>query len=817
MCNYFIDLITNPKSVKLYTFLILLFVSFGLYAQTFSVAGTVRDQEGSTVAYANVVLLNISDTTQVKGTAADEDGRFVLAEIVPNIYFIQARYFGYQSKPIPLDIKKDVQIGALLMDEDKVWLDEVVVTARLPSIERKIDRVVFNVENTIVSQGTSWDILRNTPGVVSVQDQLEIKGQAATIYLNDRKVQLSQSELKTLLEGLEGSMITSVEVIPNPPARYEAEGGPVLNIVTSKNIVPGYKGNFQATYDQAVFPKYKFSTGHYFKTENFGVFANYSVRPNKLFKETESTVNWFDPSNQVYARWVTDNEQITRAVDQQANLIMDYDIDDRQRLNLTSNLTFTPDEERDDDLNTIMRNAANEIDSTLNTLNDIRSDQLNLAVDLNYERDLKKEGSTLRGNLHYTYYEDSQAQDGSSDYFDPAGDFIRNFSFSTDAEQFIKIFTGQVDYLNPFEGGNWEAGAKLSIIRSDSKIDYFDANNGQPPFDIAQSDIFRYEEDIYAAYASYQKDWEKWALILGLRAEQTQVDGRSVTLDSLTTQDYFELFPNVVVQRKLGEDHSIALSYNRKVRRPKYDDLNPFRFFLNENDFVEGNPGLRPHFSNNFNLNFTFKDTYFVDFYYRDNGRYISDLSFQDNVNQTLRQLKQNVLESISYGIDLTMARTLLPSWYIYAYGSVFYENETFLAVESVEETFKNEVTGFYGYMSNFLTLSKDGSFTGEMALTYLSGFLNGSYQMSETINLNLGLRKTFLDNRLILSLVGEDLLGRANPTYTSRYFNQDNTYFGRPETRFFRVGVTLNFGNYKLVASEREIDKDERERIEGE
>ena len=148
---------------------------------------------------------------------------------------------------------------------------------------------------------------------------------------------------------------------------------------------------------------------------------------------------------------------------------------------------------------------------------------------------------------------------------------------------------------------------------------------------------------------------------------------------------------------------------------------------------------------------------------------------------------------------------------------SVFYEDETFLAEQSDIETYKNSVTGYYGYLSNSFTISKDGTLTGETSLLYLSGFLNGSYKMSETITWNLGLRKTLWDGRAILTLTAEDLLGRANATYTTRYENQDNYFYAVPETRFMRLGFTYNLGNFRLDNRSSNLRKSELQRIENE
>ena len=785
--------------------------------QTFEVTGSVRDMDGKPIPFANVILLKALDNTQVNGISADDSGRFNLKGIPEDVYYLQARYFGYKSTLVPLEIKRNIKIGALVLEPDSEWLNEVVVTGQKPTIERKADRIIFNVENTVVGEGSSWDVLRNAPGVIIVQDNLEIRGRPATVYLNDRKVQLSETEIQEFLKGLSGDIISSVEVIPNPPASYEATDASIVNIRTKENVVPGYKGNLRGHYTQAFYPKYSFGTSHYYKNDKVGIFANYVINPRKDIKEADSHISFINDQGDVFADWNTLLDQTTRSQDQQVNLILDYKPSERDLLNFTSNLSFSPNKRFVNKLDTEMRDGAGVLDSTMQTNSAVEDDLTNLSFDLNYDHKLKKEGATIKANAHYTYYELSRLQQGSSDYFDPSGAFIRNFTFSTDALQDINIFTGQVDFYTPIKSGSFETGLKGSWINTNSGIDYFDVNDNQPPFDIALSDNFKYREGVFAGYASLSQDWEKWSLKLGLRAEQTNIKSNSETLLQINTQNYFELFPSLFLTRKFGADHSLTFDYSRKLTRPKYSDLNPFRYFLNENNFFEGNPNLVPNFSHNFNLNLSIKDTYFIDLYYRDNGRYISRLSFQDNQNQTLRQIKQNVQSSTSYGLDFTISTSVTPFWVLYFYNSLFYEDETFLAVESAIDTYTNKVTGYYGYLNNSFTLSKDRSFTGEVSLTYLSGFLFGSYEVSERIVLNVGLRKSLWDNRAVISLLTEDLLNRANSLFVTRYANQDNSFKENTETQFIRLGFIYNLGNYRLSKTDRNIKKSELQRLDNE
>ncbi|THV61289.1 TonB-dependent receptor [Flagellimonas alvinocaridis] len=798
-----------------YILLLVFLVSNNLVAQTYQITGKVVDEQNQIIPFANILLLQATDTTFVKGTSADDNGVFVLVGVEPDLYLLQASYVGRGSEPRALDIAKDVSLGALIIPLETNALDEVVVTAQRPKLQKLPDRLVFSVENTVISQGTSWDILKSTPGVIVNQDELLIRGQNATVYLNDRKVQLSGQEVQDLLQGLSGTNIKSVEVIANPPARYDAEGGPILNIVTNKNIVPGYKGSLNGTYTQAIFPKFSLGTSHYYKTDKLHLFANYSINPQKEVRKTDKDIHFMDATNTVFSQWDTKYNQTKKTQSHNANIILDYDLDDRNSLNLTSNLVFNPDQDQQTRLVNDMRNGMGQLDSTFTTHNNAMLDNTNLAFDLTYVHNLKKEGARLSANGHYTNYNGTYFQNLASDYYDASGGFLRSFGFDSDSRQDIEIFTGQLDYSTPIGNASLETGAKISSIASESQVDFFNFTGSSSTVDATLSDRYLYDENVYAAYLSFVKNWEKWSMKLGLRGELTEAEGRSLTLNQTNTQDFFEPFPSLYVLYSPSVNHSFSFDYGRNVNRPKYNDLNPFRFFFNENDYEEGNPRLTPNFSNNFNLNYTLNSEYFFDIYYRDNGSNIADLVFQDNDNQTLVELKQNVLESTSYGLDFTLSKTILPSWFVYAYTSFFHEEETFLAVESNNVEYTNEVDGVYGYLANYLTLSKDGTFTGEVTFTYISQFLFGSYISDEQMNLTLGLRKSLFNNRATISIAAEDILEQYVPTYRSQYLNQDNFYRRRPETQFIRVGFTYNFGNFRLEDNQRGIDKKERDRLQ--
>ncbi|WP_324024792.1 outer membrane beta-barrel family protein [Maribacter sp. BPC-D8] len=782
------------------------------YSQTFELKGEVKDQYQEPVAFASVFLLTVTDSVLVKGSSADENGAFLFSDIAEGLYFLKASYVGQTSENLAIEILKDTKIGAVIIEQQAEQLNEVTVVSNKPVVKREVDRIVFNVENTVISQNSSWDILRQTPGVIMMNDELKVRNQETTVYINNRKVQLSAEEVRSLLENYQGENIKSVEVIHNPPASYDAEGGSILNIVTSKNVSVGYKGNVNAGYTQGVFPKYNFGTSHFYKTKKLNVNASYNYTPKKEFKNTLSSTNFMDNTG-ITSIWDTDFDQVIRTNTHSAGVSVDYQFNEKNSLSLTSNAQYQPKKDADFFQETTIKNSAGVLDSIFRTNSFLSEKKHNVSGDLTFKHQFKDQGN-LTVNAHYTNFGLDRNQDVNSDYFQPSGSFLRDFNFSTIADQQIEIKTAQIDYTDYFGSVFFETGAKGSFIDSESRLDYFLQNNGTQ-FIPNLSDDYTYDESVYAGYFSLSKDWDKWSIKTGLRAEQTESSGVSVNVSSMNKLSYFELFPSLYILHNINDHHSLAFDYARKVQRPRYEDLNPFRTYINERTFQEGNPNLTPSFSHNFNLNYTLNQEFFFDFYYRDNGMYISTLTFQDNDNLVLRDVTQNVLESTSYGFDFSYGKSITNNWYLYSYISLFHEEESFIALQSDEYSFTNDFDGAYIDLTNYITLSKDGSFKGELGFTYLSGWLQGSYIQEETTNLTVGLRKSFLNNRAVLSVGANDLLGKYNGYVSSKYLNQDNGYLTVPETQFVKFGFTYNFGNFRLEDNQRDIDKIERERLE--
>ncbi|MBO2543575.1 TonB-dependent receptor [Salegentibacter sp. BDJ18] len=777
-----------------------------------TIQGKLVTETNEPIAFANVILLNAEDSTSVyKGTISEDNGEFLFEEIASNDYLLKVSFVGYEEYLQQIFVNSDKKIRKITLKEGASNLEEVTINARKPKITRSIDRITFDVENSTLSSGSSWDILRQTPGVIIAQGQLQVRNSSVTVYINDRKVQLTADELQTLLQSYSAENIKSIEVITNPPARYEAEGGAILNINTTSAISPGYKGSLEGAYTQGIVPKYQFGTSHYWKGDKLNVFANYTFSPRKEIKRDDSYIN-FSPNEEFGQRWESDFERVTRSQAHNANVILDYDFDEKNKLSFSSNLFFSPDKTFDNSVRTDITTQGNTAFSNFMTDSEVGTDEHNIGLDLTYTHKLENGGS-FSAAAHYTRFNQERDQKVATNYFDSAGENVQNINFNTSSGQNIEIFTGQLDFNSSLGEMSFDAGAKVSNINSNSGINFSNAESLDDLYDNL-SDDFYYDETVSAVYINTSRDWEKWSAQVGLRGEYTDLLGVSLSTNQRNRQEYFELFPTAYLQYRASDNHSFTLDYSRRIERPRYESLNPFRYFLNENDFNAGNPNLRAAISNNINLNYTLLGQYFFDVYYRDNGRSPASLAFQDNQNLTIRRLQANLLESKSYGLDILHGRSITGWWYAQLYASLFHEENTFLAVESSNAEVTNEIDAVFGQLYNSFTLSKDGTFSGNLSFTYVSDYITGSYNFDPFSTLSLGVRKTLWNNRAELSLNINDIFNNTNTRLTSQYLNQDNSYFAQEEMRYVRVGFKYNFGNFRLEDNQRSIDAAERDRL---
>lgn len=774
--------------------------------------GTISNNEKELLPYSNVVLFRMPDSVFYKASYSDENGRFKIENCSNGDYTLQISSVGYVPLSRKLTLNQTQDLGTIILSENTEELDAVLVTADRPTIDKKADRLVFNVENTVLSTGNTQNLLKKTPGIFEMEGTYMVQNSPAVIYINNKRVYLTSDELNQLLQGYSADNIKSVEVITNPPASYDAEGVAVININTSKGISLGYKGNVNGQWTQGTFTKYQLGTSHFYKNNWLNIYANYNYNPRKDFKKDDSEIGFFNPDGTRSERWFSTLDRIDRSAAHNFNTIVDITVNEKNSLSFSGNFNTNKNNDVTYENETLILPEAATSFSGFDTDSKFKKNRTNGFVNAQWQHVLNDNGALLSLEGNYIFTDSDQLQDLRTTFFDNNRNTTGTNSFFTDAFQEIDIYTAKLDYNSTLGNYLLSSGLKFSNVTSTSSQNFFDTDSGTT-LNPALSDLFLYDETIFAAYAQLDRSWEKWSLAAGLRAEQTDVEGDSQSLGQVNTQEYLELFPNLAVTNQANENNAYSLSYKRSIDRPRYADLNPFSSFINDFAFNTGNPNLQPAFNNKFTLGWNHKNTWFVDAYILYTKDLLSDVPFQNNSNNTLNTQSINLNYELQYSIDASTYQYINQSWYTALTTSLFYmENET-KAVQSGNVDVVTSTTGFFFNSFNRLNMSDDRTLSMDVDVTYISSLLFGTYEWGGSFITNVSFNKSLWKRRAQLTLALTDIFSTQNQRLSTRYLNQDNSYLALPETRTISVGFTYNFGNFRLENNEL-TTPEEQERI---
>ncbi|WP_299129193.1 outer membrane beta-barrel family protein [uncultured Winogradskyella sp.] len=780
-------------------------LSLTVFAQEFSITGKIFDQQSNAIELANVVLLKGDQF--FAGTSTDGDGFFKLINLSEATYTLKISYIGFEAFEQQLVLTGALDLKTIQLKEIPESLNEVVVVAKKPTITRKPDRLIFNVENTALVEGSTLGVLKSTPGVIVTEGSINIKSAPAAVYINNRKVQLTAEELMQLLESSPANSIKSVEVITNPPASYDADSGSVINIIMSKNLVTGYRGSVFKNYTQGVFPRYNAGTSHYFKNNKINLNVNYSYTNQKINRDQDDSIDFLNNLGTINEVWESTTNRNTWSETHNLNLNFDYYFNDRNTLSLSSTGLYLPYFKYQIRNITNIFDSNGNFDSSFTADNLSRDNKYNIGTDLIFKHDFKNEASlTLNG--HFTIYDFERDQN----VFQDEDIDTEDSRFNTLANQDTKIITGTVDYNLPIEeGSTFEAGTKISNVNTNSNITRVNIINEQEVLDAENTDAFQYRESILAAYANYTKSWDNWDLSIGIRGEQTNIEGTSLTLNETNSQDYLNWFPNASVLYNTSDNISIYASYKRSITRPSYTDLNPFTFFLNENTQVLGNPNLVPSYRDHYKFGVSFLKYFTIEAYYMNYDGDIVELPRQDNETNIIAYTPTNLDKKVDYGFDFAFDYYLTNNWSLYVVTSFYNISES----SNFGEGFvQQQQWSNYSILQNNLSLLKDKSLNIGLAIYWIGKNLQQFQTIEDRLITELSVSKSVFNNKGIISLAVEDFFNLHDYKSSLRYLDQSSRNFTDLDNRFVRLGFRYKFGNTKLNKNERSTSEEGRDRI---
>ncbi|MCB9236076.1 MAG: TonB-dependent receptor [Bacteroidia bacterium] len=762
---------------------------------TATVKGLVKDPTGEILPFANVMLYRSADSSLAKAGFTDDDGLFTLPGVAPGSYFLRITFpelKNYNSPVFTLAEAEVKDLGTISMGTPETEIEAVQITAEKPMVTVKPDMTVFNVEGTINAVGEDgFNLLRKAPGVIiDNNDNIMLLGKAGVRVMIDGKPSpLAGTDLANYLKSLQSNQIESIEIITNPSSKYDAEGNAgIVNIRLKKDKSLGVNGSANLGYAIGKFSKYTGGANLNYRNKFLNAFGSYSAFQGRNW-------NWMEFYRVQNGQYFNSrSDMVSDNFNHNFKGGMDFFLNNKNTLGWMVNGSAGMRESGDSSRTVLGDEATGTSSSVLKSQNNGRSDRYNLNFNLNYGFD-NGDGTTLNIDADYGLFRNDAYSNQPNYYYDPTEQFIQTErTFRNETPSNIDIATFKVDHERKLWGGKLGLGIKNTLVTTDNTFNFYDKTNGEFVLNTDRSNQFVYRENVNAAYVNYQKQIKKWNLMAGIRAEQTNSVGRltstQVTGNDTVDRHYLNFFPSGGVTYNANQNNSFRLNYSRRIDRPRYEALNPFRYNLNELAYRQGNPFLQPQYTHSLQLTHTFKYTLNTTLSYsytQDFFTEITDTTEGTRSYLTTRNLsaQEVVTISVSYPFQIT-------KWWS------TYSNLSAFRVRNIADFEGKNINlarnSFSAYHQQSFKLPKDFSIQ-------LSGFYNSpgiwgaNFKTRLFWGVDLGVQKQFWKGNGSLKLSVSDALYGMHWSGEQLYGGLYMKGSGGWESRQFKANFSYNFG----------------------
>lgn len=791
---------------KRLTFLILIMcVAVSISAQSYQLSGCVQDENNQPVEVANILLKQAKDSTYLTGMLTDAQGCFTFTQ-PKGEYLLHITLIGCEDIYLPVSLQGNKNIGMLTLKSSSTFLNEVTVTAARPVIKRLVDRVVFDTHNAIATAGgNALDLLREVPGLRVGQNSIDIIGKGGVkIYINDRETKLSGDELIDYLRSYDASQIQKVEVITTPPSKYDAAGNAgIINIRLKSRPKDYLGGTVSASYNAGEKENYGYggvnlniSKGRVSSFINAGTTqGNYETREaNRRY----FALNTWDGR--------TDYKKYMQSYYGQAGV--DFALERNWTLGLQAVYNHNnPKDSKAVSITEVYDVATARLDSLLfsDSEEGTKADRINL--NFHTDKSWDDKGKKMTWDVDYLYDKRDGHMGFLSDTQTPDGVTISgtNFDYSYLQNRKVDVFSSALDFTLPFEKYKVTAGAKVSFTNTRNRINY---DTSDPT--LVQDDYFHYKEQIYALYVDYNRAFGKqFSMQLGLRMEHTRTTGISESENTTDKHDYTRLFPTLYFLYSPNEQNALNLSLSNRISRPSQNMVNPFPFYQNKYTYACGKEDLKPSYTYNAELGYTFKNNLNISAFYS----YSDDVFFQvvglDPETNVSSFLWDNFMETHSFGLNNSY--TFRTKWMqAYAQHGVNYSRTTSSAASTSAE---EKGWAYNASLRNTFFLNPKKTFIGTLSGWFTSRQYSGVYLIKPTYGVSAGLLYRMLDNKLSLSLNVNNILishSKLETVSNGVRMTTDNQF----AFTGFRIGVSYTFGGDIRSKGQRNSNSDIQNRL---
>ena len=773
------------------------------------ITGTVTDEKGKGIAFARVKLLALPDTTVLKNVETDLAGSFTFSHGQWGDYVLTISMIGYQTYQTErfTFAGSDIRIpGAKLVNVPQ-QLREVSIQAKKPFVEFKADKTVLNVESSIVAAGGSaLEVLEKAPGVTidRQSDQIKLNNKSGITVMIDGKTNfLSGTDITTLLGNMSSDQIATIELITNPSARYDASGSAgIINIKLKRNKAYGTNGNLSLNTGQGLMPN---APSDLYRA---GLQLTLNHRQNKWNIYNTTAFNRKVGFNNINVIRSTNSANLTSSFNQNfervnegyaymGKLGADYYASEKTIIGvmIDANSIRT-------DLNNFSRTNIAEIRSTGTTNNVVnqhaygKSPVGNITANFNIRHDLDTAGKSLTFDADYSSFSNRKNENFDAEYLDQTNVLTKTTALRNITDAQLSIYAAKTDFTLPISKTlKLELGLKSSyvITHNDFISEQLIADVWQN--DVGRSNYFIYKENINAAYTNFSREWKKIQIQIGLRAEHTHSNGNSVTDQKEVDRSYLSLFPTLFVNHLLSKDNNIRYSFSRRVDRPNYQQLNPFVFYMDPFALDEGNPYLKPQFTDNFEIGYSFKESSFS-LNYSDTRDLITQISQQNETTRVVNVIRKNLGRAQNYSANLYVPIAITKFWKMQHNISLYYNKFDDSNLEGAVFT-ANKIAYNLNSSQSFIL---PYNFTAEISFWLNSPKIYGVEETTITqYAVNAGLQKSLMNKNLKIRIAMDDIFLTNHWEGRLQYQNVNLNVVNRYLSRRAVFTVNYNFGNQNL------------------
>jgi hypothetical protein len=778
--------------LKLIILYLSIFICNCTYSQQFFITGSIKDSLTSLfLINANVSLTDLK-TGYTTLTITNGEGVFKLENISKGNYEFAIKFIGYNTltKNIVIDTQNLVMVDTKLLKQETLLKAVTVVSSKNKAfINFSGNKIILNVsQSPIASGGNALDVISRGPGILLQNENITFRNKKTLILIDGKPSNLSGNDLQEMLASISANTIDKIEILPNPSAKYDAQGGSIINIILNKINYEGINCNLNAGI--GIGKNLRNNSGfniNYKKSNiNLGLAFNYSHYPQYY---DNNSIRIIDTSSKIYQ-----SEYETRIRSNSAiKLSFDYDINKNSLLGVTvkgnTNLL-----NRSLGIVSNFQSQNQNIDSASNTATNGNIIVHNPTINVFYKTKIDSAGRIITINTDLFDYQKNWDEQSATIYQKSNSQPTLNLQNNTILK--IKTYSFSIDFSEPIKNGKIDLGLKTMISNNKNEANWLTFKNDVWVNDMTKSNFFIYKENINACYFSLEKMFkDSWVITTGLRGEQTNTNGTLINDGSIVDKHYFNIFPNINIQYVKDLNHIVNVNYRKDIERVGYNLVNPFLKYISQYNFSQGNPSIEPEIYHSVDFNYALKQSLVLGINYTNTHKLIAPI-YKSGANNSIISTMDNLGTSELCYWYLNLNKTIGNIWTSNLTGGV-----GFLSIGTNEDGNKiNSSTWGYLIQSNN-TFQFHKGLNAEIFCAYTGPTMLGIYKIAGAFNSSFGISKSVLKNNATIKLSFSDIFNTQIQKSETRFLGININENRKAESQFLQCSFSYKFGNKNMVS----------------